>query len=105
MLRTSVATLAVLAVTTAAGLAQDKPSVAFVVNAASDFWKLAETGVSAAHPRPPHSAGGTSSGAASSTSPAAFAAALAATSAAWAAIIAWRVVGVSRLTRPIAPSR
>ena len=34
-----------------------------------------------------------------------FAAALAATSAAWASIIAWRVVGVSRLTRPRAPSR
>ena len=48
MLRTSVATLAVLAVSAAAGLAQDKPSVAFVVNAASDFWKLAEAGVSAA---------------------------------------------------------
>ena len=28
--------------------AQDKPSLAFVVNAASDFWKLAEAGVNAA---------------------------------------------------------
>ncbi|MEH6725178.1 MAG: sugar-binding protein [Hyphomicrobiales bacterium] len=28
--------------------AQDKPSLAFVVNAASDFWKLAEAGVAAA---------------------------------------------------------
>lgn len=28
--------------------AQDKPSMAFVVNAASDFWKLAEAGVNAA---------------------------------------------------------
>lgn len=37
-----------LAVTAAAGLAQDKPQIAFVVNAASDFWKLAEAGVAAA---------------------------------------------------------
>ena len=29
-------------------LAQDKPQLAFVVNAASDFWKLAEAGVNAA---------------------------------------------------------
>jgi ribose transport system substrate-binding protein len=29
-------------------LAQDKPQLAFVVNAASDFWKLAEAGVAAA---------------------------------------------------------
>lgn len=29
-------------------LAQEKPSLAFVVNAASDFWKLAEAGVNAA---------------------------------------------------------
>lgn len=28
--------------------AQEKPKLAFVVNAASDFWKLAEAGVSAA---------------------------------------------------------
>ena len=31
-----------------AAFAQDKPSLAFVVNAASDFWKLAEAGVMAA---------------------------------------------------------
>lgn len=29
-------------------LAEDKPSIAFVVNAASDFWKLSEAGVKAA---------------------------------------------------------
>jgi ribose transport system substrate-binding protein len=28
--------------------AQDKPQMAFVVNGASDFWKLAEAGVAAA---------------------------------------------------------
>ncbi len=32
----------------ASAMAQDKPSMAFVVNAASDFWKLAEAGVNAA---------------------------------------------------------
>jgi ribose transport system substrate-binding protein len=31
-----------------AAVAQDKPQIAFVVNAASDFWKLAEAGVAAA---------------------------------------------------------
>lgn len=42
-------TVAGLAATLASGaLAQDKPRLAFVVNAASDFWKLAEAGVNAA---------------------------------------------------------
>ena len=41
--------LAVLAAMAGSGaLAQDKPALAFVVNAASDFWKLAEAGVNAA---------------------------------------------------------
>jgi len=31
-----------------AAVAQDRPQIAFVVNAASDFWKLAEAGVAAA---------------------------------------------------------
>ena len=44
MLRTTTI-LAALAVTASAATAQDKPSIAFVVNAASDFWKLAEAGV------------------------------------------------------------
>lgn len=39
--------LALIAGATAAH-AQDKPTLAFVVNAASDFWKLAEAGVNAA---------------------------------------------------------
>ena len=47
MLRTTTI-LAALAVTASAATAQDKPSIAFVVNAASDFWKLAEAGVNAA---------------------------------------------------------
>jgi ribose transport system substrate-binding protein len=34
--------------TAPAALADDKPALAFVVNAASDFWKLAEAGVNAA---------------------------------------------------------
>lgn len=38
----------VAAVGAAPSLAQDKPQLAFVVNAASDFWKLAEAGVAAA---------------------------------------------------------
>ena len=48
------ATLKLLAATTAIALtagsaiAQDKPTLVFVVNAASDFWKLAEAGVAAA---------------------------------------------------------
>ena len=45
-LYTAAIALAALAVTGAQ--AQDKPSLAFVVNAASDFWKLAEAGVNAA---------------------------------------------------------
>jgi ribose transport system substrate-binding protein len=41
--------LAVIAAGVAgAAFAQDKPQLAFVVNAASDFWKLAEAGVKAA---------------------------------------------------------
>lgn len=36
------------AVTATAAMADDKPQLAFVVNAASDFWKLAEAGVNAA---------------------------------------------------------
>jgi ribose transport system substrate-binding protein len=39
----SIAALALGA--TAPSMAQDKPQLAFVVNAASDFWKLAEAGV------------------------------------------------------------
>ncbi|MAN75785.1 MAG: ABC transporter substrate-binding protein [Rhizobiales bacterium] len=42
----SVAVLA--AAITGPALAQDKPQLAFVVNAASDFWKLAEAGVNRA---------------------------------------------------------
>jgi ribose transport system substrate-binding protein len=42
-------TLGLLLTTIAASAsAQDKPQLAFVVNAASDFWKLAEAGVAAA---------------------------------------------------------
>ncbi|MBH0238392.1 sugar-binding protein [Methylobrevis albus] len=37
-----------LALSATTALAQDKPALAFVVNAASDFWKLAEAGVTAA---------------------------------------------------------
>lgn len=41
--------IAGLAMTVATGaMAQEKPKLAFVVNAASDFWKLAEAGVKAA---------------------------------------------------------
>ena len=36
---------ALLAMSAAQGMAQDKKQLAFVVNAASDFWKLAEAGV------------------------------------------------------------
>ncbi len=35
----------IFAATTGSAFAQEKPSLAFVVNAASDFWKLAEAGV------------------------------------------------------------
>ena len=41
------ASAALMALASSAG-AQDKPQLAFVVNAASDFWKLAEAGVNAA---------------------------------------------------------
>ena len=44
-LAVSIAAMAALAVP---ALAQDKPQLAFVVNAASDFWKLAEAGVAKA---------------------------------------------------------
>ena len=39
---------AVILTLAGAAAAQDKPQLAFVVNAASDFWKLAESGVAAA---------------------------------------------------------
>jgi len=42
--RISALALAV-ALSATAGLAQDKKTLAFVVNGASDFWKLAEAGV------------------------------------------------------------
>ncbi len=48
MLFRSTALATVLAVSATMGAAQDKPTMAFVVNAASDFWKLAEAGVKAA---------------------------------------------------------
>jgi ribose transport system substrate-binding protein len=44
-LRTFSAAVAAAAIFSAAAVAQDKPQLAFVVNAASDFWKLAEAGV------------------------------------------------------------
>lgn len=43
---TALAAIMSMAVTSA--MAQEKPALAFVVNAASDFWKLAEAGVKAA---------------------------------------------------------
>jgi len=39
---------AVVAVAASAAVAQDKPRMAFVVNGASDFWKIAEAGVAKA---------------------------------------------------------
>ncbi len=44
----TVAISAALAILAAPALAQEKKQLAFVVNAASDFWKLAEAGVKAA---------------------------------------------------------
>ena len=41
----TIALSAMLAVTASQGIAADKKKLAFVVNAASDFWKLAEAGV------------------------------------------------------------
>ncbi len=43
-----IAALAGLALYATTAMAEDKPALAFVVNAASDFWKLAEAGVKAA---------------------------------------------------------
>ncbi|HLQ18180.1 MAG TPA: sugar-binding protein [Tabrizicola sp.] len=51
--RISVLALAV-ALTASAGLAQDKKTLAFVVNGASDFWKLAEAGVKKAQEELPN---------------------------------------------------
>ena len=44
----SIAAAALSVALVAPALAQEKPKLAFVVNAASDFWKLAEAGVKAA---------------------------------------------------------
>lgn len=43
-----ISALAALALSATTAVAADKPALAFVVNAASDFWKLAEAGVKAA---------------------------------------------------------
>jgi ribose transport system substrate-binding protein len=43
-----ISALAALALSATTAMAADKPALAFVVNAASDFWKLAEAGVKAA---------------------------------------------------------
>lgn len=51
--RISALSLAV-ALTATAGLAQDKKTLAFVVNGASDFWKLAEAGVKKAQEELPN---------------------------------------------------
>lgn len=48
MLKQTAAAMAGLALAASAAMAQEKPAMAFVVNAASDFWKLAEAGVKAA---------------------------------------------------------
>lgn len=42
------AVAAIIAMVATPTMAQDKQALAFVVNAASDFWKLAEAGVNAA---------------------------------------------------------
>lgn len=47
-LKTTAALAALTALVATGGMAQDKPQLAFVVNAASDFWKLSEAGVKAA---------------------------------------------------------
>ncbi|HLP67163.1 MAG TPA: sugar-binding protein [Rhizobium sp.] len=43
-----ISALAAFALSASTVMAEDKPALAFVVNAASDFWKLAEAGVKAA---------------------------------------------------------
>jgi ribose transport system substrate-binding protein len=55
MLKRSTTILAAVTALCAVGTAQaqDKPTLAFVVNAASDFWKLAEAGVKAAQAEMP----------------------------------------------------
>ncbi len=45
---TTIAAMAGLVLSVTTATAEDKPALAFVVNAASDFWKLAEAGVNAA---------------------------------------------------------
>jgi ribose transport system substrate-binding protein len=45
---TGFAVAAILALSTTQAMAQEKKQLAFIVNAASDFWKLAEAGVSKA---------------------------------------------------------
>jgi ribose transport system substrate-binding protein len=52
--RTLIATTAFVAFAAGGAFAQDKPKLAFVVNAASDFWKLAEAGVNAAQAELPN---------------------------------------------------
>ena len=54
-MRYSAKLLAALTLVAGTGMAQaqDKPAMAFVVNAASDFWKLAEAGVNAAQAEMP----------------------------------------------------
>ena len=47
-LKITAATAALSIAMATSAVAQDKPAMAFVVNAASDFWKLAEAGVNAA---------------------------------------------------------
>lgn len=47
-LKSTLSGVLVAAVAASGAAAQDKPAIAFVVNAASDFWKLAEAGVNAA---------------------------------------------------------
>lgn len=46
--RTMIASIGMAAVLATSAVAQEKPKIAFMVNAASDFWKLAEAGVMAA---------------------------------------------------------
>ena len=51
---TSVAVALALALSATAGLAQEKKKLAFIVNASSDFWKLAEAGVKKAQAELPN---------------------------------------------------
>lgn len=53
-LLTAASLVALVAGLAAPALAQDKPQLAFVVNAASDFWKLAEAGVKKAQEELPN---------------------------------------------------